>query len=282
MSQVLGNVVAASYEGDLTVRSAGRPLTVPALRQTTIVAAGRRRRPVRRRSATTHAIPFDRRYLGDAIALGEELSARVRGFTDNLRLAPGEGRTPGFFRELLPALEDESRLPATAHRARRAPPRLDAAREAGRRGRSRRRAARAGSPCGGGRRSAFAARARSGAWSPSTSASHRTPLLRELDVALGRRGVTPIASPASPAASAARSRAAAVDASGASLRRVAAPQPSRQGRTSPRSTTPPVTAPLPRAAAPPTDSVERDRRHGRRPVERPARPSLCRSATRAS
>ena len=52
--------------------------------------------------------PWDRRYLGAAIDLGDELESRSRGFSAQLK--PGEGRTPGFFRLLLPALEKEPTL----------------------------------------------------------------------------------------------------------------------------------------------------------------------------
>ncbi|MBV9412228.1 MAG: hypothetical protein JO148_11570, partial [Acidimicrobiia bacterium] len=49
--------------------------------------------------------PWDRRYLGDAIDLGDELQARSDGFT--FQLASGEGHTAGFYRQLLPDLENE-------------------------------------------------------------------------------------------------------------------------------------------------------------------------------
>jgi hypothetical protein len=196
VTQVLGNVVAASYEGDLAVRSAGRLLTVPALRQTTIVAAGlvpARPSPLRYDPRN----PFDRRYLGDAIALGEELAARVRGFTENLQLAPGEGRTPGFFRELLPALERERRLQALLDeldgKSRLTPPEKLVGAAIATQSRRGRFAARW--------QATFAFRNAGAEWGlvALDQRVERTPLLRELDVALGRRGLTPIASPASSA-----------------------------------------------------------------------------------
>ena len=49
--------------------------------------------------------PWDQRYLGDAIDLGDELQARSQGFT--AQLASGEGHTAGFYRQLLPALENQ-------------------------------------------------------------------------------------------------------------------------------------------------------------------------------
>ncbi|HEV3353775.1 MAG TPA: hypothetical protein VG076_12685 [Acidimicrobiales bacterium] len=103
VSRALG-VTAASYAGDLTVTSAGRDLTVPALRQAGIPGPGLvppTPSPLDYRADN----PWDRRYLGDAIDLGDELQARSQGFT--AQLAPGEGHTAGFYRQLLPALESQ-------------------------------------------------------------------------------------------------------------------------------------------------------------------------------
>jgi hypothetical protein len=103
VSRALG-VTAASYSGDLTVTSAGRDLSVPALRQAGVPGPGLV-------PATPSPLdyqpdnPWDRRYLGDAIDLGDELQARAEGFT--AQLAPDEGHTAGFYRELLPALDKE-------------------------------------------------------------------------------------------------------------------------------------------------------------------------------
>jgi hypothetical protein len=121
----------------------------------------------------------------------------VRGFTDNLRLAPGEGSTPGFFRELLPALEDESGLPELLTdldaTSRLAPPEMVGAAIAtqSRRGGFAMRW-----------RTTFGFRNEGAEWGLVALDQRvaRTRLLRDLDVALGRRGLTPIASPASPAA----------------------------------------------------------------------------------
>jgi hypothetical protein len=49
--------------------------------------------------------PWDRRYLGDAIDLGDELQARSQGFT--AQLTPDEGHTAGFYRLLIPALDSQ-------------------------------------------------------------------------------------------------------------------------------------------------------------------------------
>jgi len=98
---------AASYSGDLVLSSAGRDLTVPALRQAAVAAPGLvpvTPTPLDYRSEN----PWDRRYLGDAIELGDELQARSQGFT--AQLDGTEGHTPGFYRQLIPALESEPSL----------------------------------------------------------------------------------------------------------------------------------------------------------------------------
>lgn len=94
----------ASYDAEVTVGSAGRSLKVPALRQVTVPAAGLlpgRPSPLIFKAGDS----WDRRFLGDAIDLGNQLVARSRGFT--AQLGPGEGRTAGFYRQILPALGDE-------------------------------------------------------------------------------------------------------------------------------------------------------------------------------
>lgn len=97
-------VTAASYVGDLSVSSAGRQLTVPALRQAGVPGPGllpAAPTPLDYRPDN----PWDRRYLADAIDLGDDLQARSEGFTS--QLAPDEGHTAGFYRQLLPALENQ-------------------------------------------------------------------------------------------------------------------------------------------------------------------------------
>ncbi|HUR23739.1 MAG TPA: hypothetical protein VMZ73_07710 [Acidimicrobiales bacterium] len=97
-------VSAGSYRGRVELRSAGRVLEVPALRQGDIPSLGvvpSRPEPLDYDASD----PWDRRFLGAAIELGEELEAKSEGFTSSLR--ENEGRTPGYFRLLIPALEDE-------------------------------------------------------------------------------------------------------------------------------------------------------------------------------
>lgn len=97
-------VSAASYRGDVVLRSGGRPFTVRALRQAAVPAIG-----VLPTSATPLAYDdadeWDRRFLGAAMAFGRELEARGRAFGPNVRA--GEGRTAGFYEQLLPELARE-------------------------------------------------------------------------------------------------------------------------------------------------------------------------------
>lgn len=97
-------VVAATYSGRAAVSSAGSSLEVPALRQVSVPAAGLlppRPAPL----AYQPADSWDQRLLGDAIELGDQLAARSRGFT--AQVGTGQGRTTGFYRLMLPALETE-------------------------------------------------------------------------------------------------------------------------------------------------------------------------------
>ncbi|MDP9071575.1 MAG: hypothetical protein M3N68_09915, partial [Actinomycetota bacterium] len=97
-------VSARTYRGVSSLGSAGRSLRVPALRQAAIPSLGLLP-PGPQPLAYDARDPWDRRFLGAAIDLGEELQAKSRGFTASV--PAGEGRTPGFFRLLLPALEAE-------------------------------------------------------------------------------------------------------------------------------------------------------------------------------
>ena len=262
VSQVLGNVVAASYEGGLTVHSAGRVLTVPALRQTTIVVAGLvPGRPSPLRYDTRD--PFDQRYLGAAITLGEELSARVRALSANLRPAPDEAAAPAFFRELLPRLERERQLPELLTE-------LDASAQLDG-------AARLALPeklvgaaiAAQGRGGGFAARWRATFGFRNEGAEWglvardqrvgRTLLLGEIDVALGRRELTPIASPASAASpapfSAVRPPVPRSAPPSPTTPAVPAPHPPTSPRPSPVSPPAPVVLPPSPPASAPINAV---------------------------
>jgi hypothetical protein len=95
-------VSAASYRGVATLRSAGRDLQVHSPRQASMAALG----VLPPRPAPIFYDPgsaWDRRFLGDAVALGDSLANPVEPFTRSL--PRGEGHSPGFFRVLLPALD---------------------------------------------------------------------------------------------------------------------------------------------------------------------------------
>lgn len=97
-------VTVASYAGAARLTTTGRRLDVPALRQATTPAAGvlpARPSPI----AVDEADGWDRRFLGVAIELDRQLETRSTGFTS--QLAPAEGRTVGFFKQVLPKLDDE-------------------------------------------------------------------------------------------------------------------------------------------------------------------------------
>src|SRR4051812_14810015 len=92
---------SAAYAGTVRLTSAGRSLAVSALRQTVVPSLGlvpSQATPLRYRDADN----WDRRFLGRAIDLGRDLASRSRGLTGQLR--PGEGRSAGFYRLLLPEL----------------------------------------------------------------------------------------------------------------------------------------------------------------------------------
>jgi hypothetical protein len=98
-------VVAGVYRGTARLVSAGRTLTVPALRQGEIPAFGvvaEKPTPLNYRASDT----WDLHYLGVAVEMGEELQASSASFTDQVK--PTEGHTPGFFRALLPSLPSAS------------------------------------------------------------------------------------------------------------------------------------------------------------------------------
>ena len=106
MSRQLGVGVAA-YDATIQLDSAGQEREVPALREMQVPALGR---PPRAPRPLTYdpTDPWDLRLLGDAIALGERLEDLAGSYTRNL--TPGQGRTPGFFRAVLPGLADEPDL----------------------------------------------------------------------------------------------------------------------------------------------------------------------------
>jgi hypothetical protein len=95
----------AVYDAEVALDSAGVPAEVPALRQMVVPDLGRpprQPRPITYNEADT----WDLRFLGPAIAVGKRLEDIADGFTSTL--PAGEGRTVGFFKLVLPGLEDEA------------------------------------------------------------------------------------------------------------------------------------------------------------------------------
>lgn len=104
-------VRAASYEGALAVDSAGQARSVPALRQLGIASLGRppgSAEPIR----VVEADPWDRRFLGGAIALGRQLDAQSSSFTGNAPVDTA-GRA-ALLARALPGLADDVSLEAAA------------------------------------------------------------------------------------------------------------------------------------------------------------------------
>jgi hypothetical protein len=106
VSRRLGVGVAA-YDATVHLDSAGQEREVPALREMQVPALGRPPRAPRPLDYDERD-PWDRRILGDAIDLGKRLEAMADGYTQNLD--PDEGRTPTFFRFVLPGLADDTEL----------------------------------------------------------------------------------------------------------------------------------------------------------------------------
>ena len=118
LTRTLG-VEAASYRGTLTVSSAGRKMTVVALRRATVAALGvlpHGVEPVRMR--TTDA--WDRRFLGDAMEITDDLQTRSDGIT--AQLADRHTADVAFFTDVLPELQKQTAFTAAL---------LNAARPAG-------------------------------------------------------------------------------------------------------------------------------------------------------
>ncbi|MFP5376487.1 MAG: hypothetical protein ACLGIO_06865 [Acidimicrobiia bacterium] len=97
-------VSASSYRGSVTLRSAARVLRIPSLREAAVASLGVV--PAAPRPLTYDPTDsWDRRFLAEAIELGDQLEAKSRGFTESV--GRDQGRTAGFYRVLLPSLEEE-------------------------------------------------------------------------------------------------------------------------------------------------------------------------------
>lgn len=95
--------IASAYAGRTRVTGVGDVEELLGLRRLLLVA-GAAPAPI----AFDGTDAWDRRFLGEAVAFGERLEALARGYTSDL--APGAGRSVGFFRSVLPGLADEREL----------------------------------------------------------------------------------------------------------------------------------------------------------------------------
>lgn len=94
---------AGTYEGAVRLTTASKSLRVPAYRQASVPSIGLL--PVRPSPlAFNESDAWDRRFLGVAMELTTDLQQRSEGFS--AQLDPGEGRSPGFYRMLLPELDE--------------------------------------------------------------------------------------------------------------------------------------------------------------------------------
>ncbi|MEO7557318.1 MAG: hypothetical protein ABIV94_12020 [Acidimicrobiales bacterium] len=91
----------SSYRGSATIDSAGQVRVVPALRAMEVAVLGQ---PPSSPKALGLAHPdnWDRRFLGEAIDLGQTLQSLSNAYSPTLR--PDEGRSAAFYQNLLPAL----------------------------------------------------------------------------------------------------------------------------------------------------------------------------------
>jgi len=92
-----------AYGGRAVVRSGGRTLEVPALREASVPVIGVLRGP--RPLAIDRADPWDRRFLGDAAAKEPDLESRARGFTG--QVASRNANSLFYYRSVLPGLSGE-------------------------------------------------------------------------------------------------------------------------------------------------------------------------------
>lgn len=94
-------VRSETYKGTMLLDSAGQQRSVPALRRVDVPVLGR---PAAAPTPLTvdATDPWDLRYLGQAIELTRTLDSFSRTLTGSL--GPAEGRTPGFYEQLLPQL----------------------------------------------------------------------------------------------------------------------------------------------------------------------------------
>lgn len=112
------SLLVATYEGELQLSAGGATITVPALRQASLPPTGTfptTLSPLEYSSADA----WDQRYLSDAMDLSNQLNGRSDGFSS--QLAPTEGRSVNYFRELFPRLAAEPAFTASLLNPARAP-----------------------------------------------------------------------------------------------------------------------------------------------------------------
>lgn len=93
-------VVVGVYQGAAGVESAGRAVSVPALRQVTVPAPGLPSRATPIMFSATDS--WDQKYLGDAMELGNQLASKSVGFSG--QVGPSVATNADFFRQTLPGL----------------------------------------------------------------------------------------------------------------------------------------------------------------------------------
>jgi hypothetical protein len=97
------------FRGEAVLDSAGQTRSIRALRRMDVPVLGRPPR-LPRPLGVDPADPWDVRFLGAAITLGEQLDAKAAAFTSGLR--DGRGRDADFYRTLLPDLAADGELQA--------------------------------------------------------------------------------------------------------------------------------------------------------------------------
>jgi hypothetical protein len=103
----------AVYDGAVDLRSGSRSFRVAALRQVSVPGvgllpdAGTSAPPLKYRASDR----WDREFLGDWIALGDDLEARSNGLSG--QIGADQGRTAGFYRLLLPELDSQPEFTQT-------------------------------------------------------------------------------------------------------------------------------------------------------------------------
>lgn len=95
-----------TYRGGSVVKSGGRAVLVPALREVSVPVAGVLRGP--RPLAIDPADAWDQRFLGDVVAKESDLESRARGFTGQVSSANAE--SVAYYQGLLPELVGERAL----------------------------------------------------------------------------------------------------------------------------------------------------------------------------